>query len=413
MLIIYSSLPLGGIETFILRFARECNKQGKKLKILLLSKSEDSDPYLLEQVEKLSQVYFYKDVFNSNFFNSERFFLLDKINISVLNKIFEDLKLLHVTKAEHLLLAYRFLNLLNSNIPITVGVYHSQEYCWKNKWLPYYEKMHRKYLFEINSDCNLLCFSNSTKDYLIKCSGYQIRNAKSFRLGVIDSIKFNENYCKDFNKNIKICAVGRLVKFKTYNLWIIEVIKNLNSKGYNITLDIYGTGPLYNHMYEQINENITLKGELPYENFNEVVSNYDLFVGSGTAIIQAASLGVPAIIAIESIDEPLTYGFFYEFYEHEYHHRDLVFPKFPVINVIENFILSSEEAKQKLSNLHIESSKIFDMENCVNNFFDLENYSGSKLNEKKYNLLIYYITKILFHIYIKIFKIDIYYVSDK
>lgn len=95
---------------------------------------------------------------------------------------------------------------------------------------------------------------------------------------------------------------------------MLQVVRNLIDKGYNLTYTIYGDGELKGDIYKQISALnlegiVVLKGRIPYSKLREVISGYDAFVGSGTAILESAITGVPSIIGIESTYEAITYGY--------------------------------------------------------------------------------------------------------
>lgn len=411
MLIIYGGLYLGGIETFFLRLAKKSKERGEKIRFLILSHKSDSNEELVSKLSEYAEVYFFNDIFRNIPFLGTRFFLLNKFKDNKLSDLLDEVQVIHVTTGEHALLANRMLKINNTNIPITVGVYHNQQFCWKKPTIPYYEKVNRKYVFEYVSDSNILCFAKSTKEYLIKETSYPLTSAKTFRLGVVDKVMEKASNYKDFSSNkIKMCAVGRLVKFKTYNIWMTKVIESLREKNIDIIFDIYGEGPLESQIKNIINDSsVSLKGEFDYSNFDTKIKEYDLFIGSGTAIIQASSLGIPSIIGIESIEEPYTYGYFSEFYEYEYHSLDLDFPKVKVEELIENFLAMDKREKDCLSQKHILASESFNMNECYNNFINPNNKYVPLEKHMNVNLLRYYFSRVIFYFYSKLLNLDVYY----
>ena len=58
MLFIYGALPVGGIETFFVRMAKERFKKKLSTSILLLSKPEQSNNELLSEIKKYANVIF-------------------------------------------------------------------------------------------------------------------------------------------------------------------------------------------------------------------------------------------------------------------------------------------------------------------------------------------------------------------
>ena len=108
---------------------------------------------------------------------------------------------------------------------------------------------------------------------------------------------------------LHICTIGRLVDFKLgYMLSLISFAKN----NPNILLTIVGYGPLQSLILEKIGNynNIIFMGKKDLAESKSIVKNCDIYVGMGTTLVDAQSLGVTTIVAIESFKEGLTTGFF-------------------------------------------------------------------------------------------------------
>lgn len=114
----------------------------------------------------------------------------------------------------------------------------------------------------------------------------------------------------------RIVSVGRLVEFKDYINPVIQVVKKLREKGSLLEYHVYGGGPLLQQVLKNVadlkaGEYVHIHGELPYSQFSKVVENAHLFIGMGTAILEASALGVPSLLAIESNGDR-TYGWFFD-----------------------------------------------------------------------------------------------------
>lgn len=112
---------------------------------------------------------------------------------------------------------------------------------------------------------------------------------------------------------VRIVAVGRIVEFKAYNFSLPEIIVELVAGGLDITCDIYGYGISEGRLCELIEahgmcERVKFHGPVDLAAFDDLVSGFDLFIGMGTAALQAAQLGVPTILAIVD-DERGAHGF--------------------------------------------------------------------------------------------------------
>lgn len=405
MLIIYSALRLGGIETFFVRLARERRRQGKLTNVLLLDNYSDNDPELFQQMCEVASVYTFEDVFYDFPFLRRRFNLLTPIKRHGVEKVLEGTTQIHVTNGENALLADRLLNLGKRRLPITVGVYHSLEFAWGGNRLPYFERINRKFVLKHLPSDNLMCFAASTKKFMQDRLSVKIENAKEFRLGVIENASGRRRKLPKFSAvgsqdaPLKICAVGRLVEFKRYNLWMLDVVKSLQEKGVSVLFDIYGDGPLAEKIKatirsKSLEDSVRMLGSFEYSKFDEVVSGYDIFVGSGTAIIQAASCGIPSIIGIESLNSPVSYGFFSDYSEHEYHHPSLEFAKRPVVDFVDEFLEMTLDQREELSRLHMHSAKKFTMKDAVDNFERDCFPSDSRFT---YSKILYYVSEKLFY----------------
>lgn len=115
---------------------------------------------------------------------------------------------------------------------------------------------------------------------------------------------------------LHIVSVGRLVNFKAYNLGAPRIVAALRERGVPVTWDIYGAGPLLGEIEEeierfQVNDAVHLKGELAYTDFQTTIASYDIFLGMGTAALEAAMIGLPTICATDS-QRDNCYGFVHE-----------------------------------------------------------------------------------------------------
>ncbi|MBC7784521.1 MAG: glycosyltransferase family 4 protein [Burkholderiales bacterium] len=110
-----------------------------------------------------------------------------------------------------------------------------------------------------------------------------------------------------------VVSVGRLVAFKDFNLSIPQIVHDLRKKGLPIEWKIFGAGELKGEIIRRINyfdvdSFVDVQPELPYANFAEKVANHDVFVGMGTAALESAMVGVPTLLAVDRQGE-LSYGF--------------------------------------------------------------------------------------------------------
>lgn len=398
MLFIYTALALGGVETFFVRMAKERKKMGLYTAILLISNKKYNNIELLKEVNKYADVFYYADFFSDKLSLFKLTPLLSKINKKHTHILLNKVHQIHVSDGMHALLANKINNKLKLKLPITVGIYHYSKYSWgNNNTLPYYERVNREFVFDYLPQNSILYFSKGNRDYYSKVRNEPLKNGNVFRLGVVDKKEIDTKIHR--NKTLRVVAVGRLVDFKTYNLFMINVIKELKQDDYNVTFDIYGTGPIEDRMRELIDENklsdtIKLHGNLNYSEFDQTVEKFDLFIGSGTAIIQAASLGVPSIVGIENITTPQTYGYFCDVNQHEYNLKGLDLPLFEIKQLIIDFYKKNHSERVLIKNNHVNSIESFTNESCQNSMQNLEAIK-MPTTQFKYNVFRYEFTRIL------------------
>ncbi len=116
----------------------------------------------------------------------------------------------------------------------------------------------------------------------------------------------------------KIVSIGRLDAMKEYNIYMLDVVANLRRRKLPVTWTVYGDGALRPAMEKRIAhlgiENaVQLMGKLDYARFAEALHDAYLFVGMGTAIVEAALCGVPGVVALAHETSGATYGPLYRF----------------------------------------------------------------------------------------------------
>ncbi len=400
MLFIYGALDLGGTETFFVRMAKERASKGLTTKILLFSPPQDSNELLLSEMKKYAKVYFVKDIYPIFTLFASKFPLLSYLNKKKLSELMENVTQIHAYYGMHLLLANQFNKIINKNLPITVGFYHYTTFTW-GKWnIPHFEKINRRFIFDYLPRKSLMFFSNGNVDFHQKYLDLDLSEASTFKLGVID--KKDSFLDGSIQKVLKIVAVGRLVDFKTYNFFMLDVIKNLVDKKVPVSFDVFGDGPNKHKILQRIKElniekYVNLKGTLEYNIFNTTIKKYDIFIGSGTAIIQASALGIPSIIGIENMLESKTYGYFSGLYLYEYHLKGLDLPLLDVEQILLDYIALDKIERKKIQIAHLNSIDIFTNKNSSACIEELKKIDMPK-EYFHYNILIYEFSRIVHRI---------------
>lgn len=412
VLFIYRGLQVGGIETFYCRLAENYDRERFNFRFLFLCERHQCDVELLARLERSAQVNFYSEYVGHAFTALAKKLpvplkMLIEPAASAAQSLVNDIDLVHATEGLGILLAQQLFKSSGKKVGVNLGFYHQKEFSWgKGNALPYFEKVNRAALGALDSK-SLAFFNEGVAATVCEETGRDVTEVNVFPLGVdVARSKHKEGFSK--GKRIKIVSIGRLTNFKTYNLWMIDVVANLASRGYEVIYDVYGRGDIEAKVTEKVRASgapVFLKGTMKYSEFSRVVSEYDLFVGSGTAIIEASALGVPAIIGIESIPQPETYGYFSNISGFTYNELGLKLPLLDVGNLIEEFASLSEEQKRQLGQLHVTKAELFSMEHCVSNFSHLFDVTEPlSLNLNSYSWLGYRLNYIMTSVLSKLYK---------
>jgi hypothetical protein len=412
VLFIYRGLQVGGIETFYCRLAENYDRTKYNFRFLFLCERHHCDVELLARLERSAEVSFYSDYLVAHSRRIARKLpvplkILIKPCSSRMEALVLAVDLVHATEGLGILLAQQLYKNSNKKVSVNLGFYHQKEFSWgKGSVLPYFERVNRSALAGLSNN-SLAFFNEGVADTVCEETGRNVADTNVFPLGV-DIVQSNDKHKFSEGKKINIVSIGRLTNFKTYNLWMIDVVADLVAKGYEVTYDVYGRGDIEAEVTERVRASgapVSLKGTLKYSEFSRVVTKYDLFVGSGTAIIEASALGVPAIIGIESISEPKTYGYFSDITGFTYNELGLALPLMDVGKLIEEFVSLSEEQKQLLGHRHMLKAELFSMERCVSNFSHLfESTDPLDLDARSYSWLGYKLSYLMTSVCSKLFK---------
>ena len=111
---------------------------------------------------------------------------------------------------------------------------------------------------------------------------------------------------------------------------MIDVIDKWNNEEYKIYYENYGDGVERDKLEQKVKElnleeRIKFYPSIKYSDFSKTISDSLLFIGAGTALIEASAEGIPALIGIENHDktDPKTYGFLHDFTTYSYQEKEL------------------------------------------------------------------------------------------
>ena len=388
MFIIANDLGFHGGSTFIIRLCREMKKRGNKVGVLILM--DRIDKKLEQELCSVSDVFYLKDFlfFKGSFFTKNQTGIFLPINFSKLNKvIFNYGKHIHILGLFGLFFIKRMVE-NNYNIKVSVGIYHQREFMFDTK--SYFGKYVQD-LFKSIDYKSIIFFNEANKKSYGLFFKKNYSNSPLIPVG-IELPKLEKKYGK--NNSFKIVSIGNLHKFKTYNIHIVKLMPKLLQINPKFTYEIYGEGELEHHIRKLITDlslegKVFLMGQVEYSKFSLVLEDAFLFVGSGTAIVESAALGIPSLIGIESTTEPITYGFLSDINGFSYNELNEFNRISQMFDCIEKITLSKEEW-EKTSFACIEKSKEFSVEKTANEFIiqDKENKTNIKKGNYNYFLLL-------------------------
>lgn len=104
-------------------------------------------------------------------------------------------------------------------------------------------------------------------------------------------------------RSLSVVSIGRLTHFKTYNFGASDIVKELRSASVDCHWKIWGDGEDLVSAKEYaessgVQDYLQFCGTLPYNRLAAEVCKHDIFVGMGTAALEAAACAVPTLIAI-------------------------------------------------------------------------------------------------------------------
>lgn len=374
MLIVASSLTFTGGTTFLIRLSKYYSKQGKKLGVLLLE--NDADPLMLKELNKYSEIYYLENYLKSplNSFKKIRFLsLFLPTSHKDLKELFYSYGSVHVMGLIGLMFISTKLKALSINLKVSVAIYHQNEFMFRGANTYFTNKIINVFL-KINPE-NILFFNEENKN------SYSLFFKRKFDKSLVIpiGIEIQKKSLKLIQKSrsYRIVSIGNLYKFKTYNLHMIDIFPELLKINSNLTYEIYGEGPLDSEILDKITKlglekYVFLNKQIKYSNFSSTIKNALLFVGSGTALLEAAAVGVPSLIGVESLNVPKTYGFISDVKGFSYNEKNIDAPMFLIEDKIKS-LLNDPDYCKLISEECLEKARTFSVAYTYSGFNRVEN----------------------------------------
>lgn len=369
ILFIYSSLTKGGIETFFVRISKKLKEKGNfKISFLFLSKYMDKE--LLDELSNYVQIYYLDDFMSCKMGYTKKsilFNLLLPIKKDFYSTVMQGVDHIHAPDFNSLLFANKILN-KNKKIPISTGIYHINEFNFSVNSDCFFSKRINLFLKDLPYQ-NIVFFNEISKDF------YSEKFQGKFKYSIVTPVGVDldndSSICGYQNK--KIVSIGRLTSWKTYNYHMIDVVNNLKTKGIIISYDSYGDGPEKFALEEKVKElgledSVKFKDGVPYNEFKNIISKHLMFIGAGTALIEASSFGIPSLIGIENSKESVSFGFLHDTTGYSYQENEIKMVKSSIQSYIEKLIaLDQNEYLQECQKAKIRAND-FSIDKTVKDF---------------------------------------------
>lgn len=291
----------GGIETHILRLANYLSGLDTFSNIILLAPDGELKKYLSSSI-----IYIPLDPLFATRVNLNRIVGILSLHPNAVLSTFDPYSRFVADLA-----IQQVLQLQVACIRHISGVYHPRAYFFEDDH--FYHRILNSFLATLLGSHNLYYMNSEC----VKSHAHRLP-APAFEDPVLSIPLANPTvtWRKSKSNLLRIVSVGRLVNFKRYFFGLVQLARELQRLGQPYELHIYGDGPLKDRILElidnyQICDSVKLFGLLPYSDFQSVVSSYDLFVGMGTAAMEAGLIGIPVILSRDSSDNQC-YGYLFD-----------------------------------------------------------------------------------------------------
>jgi glycosyltransferase involved in cell wall biosynthesis len=364
VLFVLGGLHMGGVETYIVRLAKELNACGCKVDVLIISKQYNND--LMSEISKCANIFFCE---NASFFKASSW-----INAFLPLKWVGEKTCYDVVHVVDLLtLGCVFFNRdVIKFKALSIGIYHSMEMSWwRNKGAYFRTKLLELY----DRNVSLTLFpSESVAIIASELTGIALDGMDILPLG-IDLSKYS-NSAPSFDSR-KIVSVGRLVDFKVYNKHMISQLAEIRKLA-EFEYYIYGEGPeldaLQRYAVEcNVDGYVHFMGEVKYKDLPSILNDIFCFVGSGTTIIEASAAGIPSIVGIESIKQPVTCGLFSDVEGYSYNEDSASTRRISFFDAFNEIFQLNESEYTDLARSHRLKSSCFDIKITAVDFLEKSN----------------------------------------
>lgn len=377
MLLIANVLELNGGTTFVLRVAREFYKRNQKIGVLVLV--DKVNAALEQSIRQYADIYYLKD-FTRRIYGplaNTPLGVFAPVDFSKIANLLNSYNAhVHVMGVFGLLFIKRCLDAVEVEVRVSFGIYHQNEMMFDG--VPYYFARKAKELFASLPAESIVFFNEKNSSSYGAFFGNDYSMSTIVPIGIDIPMGTGAEVLGQAESS-RIVSIGNLYAFKSYNRHVITLLPELKKIRPNLVYEIYGTGEYEPELLAlvsslQLESSVKFKGSIGYEDIPKVLNGALAFVGSGTAILEAAALGVPAIVGIESTEQPITYGLLSDINGLSYNELDTAQRTYLMKDVLQS-ILDSADKWQCAAVACKTKSSLFSIERTVDGLMRLETLS--------------------------------------
>jgi glycosyltransferase involved in cell wall biosynthesis len=260
-------------------------------------------------------------------------------------------------------------------VRVTGGIYYQYEFAYPTRARRYCaEVMARHFAFHAGAG-RVVFFGEAARAGIAARTGLDLASCPLLPIGI--DLKRAQRRDSARARRTKAVSVGRLTDIKTYNLYFLDAVAALRRRGVDFEYHVWGDGPALERVRRRIDElglsaHVHLHGNLEYSRFGETIADAGLFVGSGTALIEAAACGVPALIGIESEPDDLSYGYLHEMPGLAYHEQGIARPKTPFAGHVERLLALDDAAYDAMGEASARKAAEYSIERLVDGWMDMD-----------------------------------------
>ena len=157
--------------------------------------------------------------------------------------------------------------------------------------------------------------SDAVKVSFVETFGNSFRKWPVKKLTINAEAK-NSAWIPKTTDRLSIVSVGRLTSFKAYNFGAADIVQEIRDAGIDCEWHIWGEGEDLDSARAHakntgVGDFLKFHGTLPYRELTSEICKHSVFVGMGTAALEAAACGMPTVIALVNSKHECA-GYLYE-----------------------------------------------------------------------------------------------------